>query len=251
MAELDDADTAVLPLGSPHQRLPWSLVCLQMWPTPGRCPLPLPILAGCRRVAVPDQRLCCDPTPPGRRPCPVLQYADDTLILVRAETEDVINLRNILDSFSEATGLRINYHKSIAVPLHVPDTKLRRLLKVLQCQPAQFPQVYLGLPLSNVKLNLNAFAPLIAKVDRRLSGWKALLLNHAGPLVLVNSVLDGLPAHLMSAVLLPAGTIDALGKRRRSGQKEVNGAQCLVAWDRACLPKLEGGLGIKQLTVRV
>ena len=149
-------------------------------------------------------------------PCPVLQYADDTLILIRATSEDVINLRGILDSFSDATGLKINYHKSTAVPMHVPESKLRRLMKVLQCKQATFPQVYLGLPLSNVKLNLQAFAPLIAKVDRQLSGWKALLLNHAGRLVLINSVLDGMPAHLMSALLLPAGTIEALDKRRRA-----------------------------------
>ena len=76
--------------------------------------------------------------------------------------------------------------------------------------------MYLGLPLSNVKLNLQAFAPLIAKVDRQLSSWKALLLNHAGRLVLINSVLDGMPAHLMSALLLPAGTIEALDKHRRA-----------------------------------
>jgi len=31
-----------------------------------------------------------------------------------------------------------------------------------------------------VKMSLNAFAPLIAKVNRQLSGWKALLLNHVG-----------------------------------------------------------------------
>ena len=78
-------------------------------------------------------------------PCPVLQYVDDTLILVRATTEDVINLRSVLDSFSEATGLKINYHKSTAVPMHVPEPKLRRLLKVLHCQQATFPSSIPGL----------------------------------------------------------------------------------------------------------
>ena len=92
-------------------------------------------------------------------PCPVLQYADDTLIIARASTEDIIQLRSILDSFSAATGLKINYNKSTVVPMHVPEAKVRRLLKVLQCQPAEFPQVYLGLPLSNTKLNLAAFTP--------------------------------------------------------------------------------------------
>ena len=116
-------------------------------------------------------------------PCPVLQYADDTLILLRTTTDDVLILKSILDSFSAVTDLKINYHKSTIVPMHVREAKLCRLLKVLQCQRASFPQVYLGLPLSNVKLNLASFAPLIAKVDRQLLGWKAILLNLAGRLV--------------------------------------------------------------------
>jgi len=161
-------------------------------------------------------------------PCPVLQYADDTLILVRATTADVINLRSTLDSFSAATGLKINYHKSNVVPMHVPETSLRRLIKVLQCQRADFPQTYLGLPLSNMKLNLSAFAPLISKVDKQLAGWKATLLNHAGRLVLLNAVLDGMAAHLMSALFLPAGTVDALDRRRRaflwSGHDTIHGS---------------------------
>ena len=91
-------------------------------------------------------------------------------------------------------------------------------------------------------------------MDRQLSGWKALLLNHAGRLVLLNSVLDGMAAHLMSALFLPARTVDALDKRRRaflwSGQDTVNGAQCLVAWDKACLSKQDGGLGVRQISVQ-
>ncbi|CAO2147693.1 unnamed protein product [Urochloa humidicola] len=72
-------------------------------------------------------------------PCPVLQYADDTLILVRTESDDVIRLRSLLDAFSTATGLKINYSKSTAVPMHVPEARLRRLLRVLQCSRASFP----------------------------------------------------------------------------------------------------------------
>ena len=45
-------------------------------------------------------------------PCPVLQYADDTLIVLRADTGSARKLKEILDSFSAATGLKINYNKS-------------------------------------------------------------------------------------------------------------------------------------------
>jgi hypothetical protein len=40
-----------------------------------------------------------------------MQYADDTLILLRAELDDVRALKKMQDDFSEATGLRINFAK--------------------------------------------------------------------------------------------------------------------------------------------
>ena len=187
-------------------------------------------------------------------PCPVLQYADDTLLLVRAEIVDIRRLKVTLDSFAMATGLKINYSKSTLVPMHVPQDRLERIVRLLQCQQASFPQVYLGLPLSNVKLNLAAFAPLISKVDRRLSGWQAALLNHQSRLVLINSVLDGLATYMMQALALPPGIISAIDSRRRaflwSGKDKTSGAKCLVKWDDVQRPSLEGGLGVKDLATQ-
>jgi hypothetical protein len=57
--------------------------------------------------------------------CPVLQYADDTLLLVRGELEDVQSLRLMLDQFASATGLQINYSKSTAVPIHMNEEECR------------------------------------------------------------------------------------------------------------------------------
>jgi hypothetical protein len=53
----------------------------------------------------------------------------------------------------------------------------------------KFLHTYLGLPLSNIKLPLSGFAPLIAKVDRYLANWKALLLITVSRVVLLNVVL--------------------------------------------------------------
>ena len=52
-------------------------------------------------------------------PCPVLQYEDDTLVVIRGEFQDILNLKIILDRFAAATGLRINYSQSTAVPIHM------------------------------------------------------------------------------------------------------------------------------------
>jgi len=46
------------------------------------------------------------------------------------------------------------------------------------------------MPLSNIKVNLSAFAPLIDRTDKYLGGWQSSLLNSMGRTVLVNAVLD-------------------------------------------------------------
>ncbi|CAD6261915.1 unnamed protein product [Miscanthus lutarioriparius] len=103
-------------------------------------------------------------------PCAVLQYADDTIVVVRAEAESAYHLKRALDSFAAATGLAINFSKSTVTPMNVDEDQLRGMMDTLQCQRGVFPQTYLGLPLSNTKLQLSTFAPLIAKVDRYLAG---------------------------------------------------------------------------------
>lgn len=163
----------------------------------------------------------------------------------------MLRLKQALDVFSAATGLVINFNKSTVTPMHVPDGELQQLIQILQCKLGSFPQTYLGLPLSNVKLPLSAFDPLIAKVDRYLASWQALLLSAAGRVVLINSVLAGIPTYAMGAMLLPPGVIATIDARRRSflwtGSDSTSGAKCLVAWEDVCRVKEDGGLGIIRL----
>jgi hypothetical protein len=64
----------------------------------------------------------------------VLQYVDDMLIVVRAEVTDIRRLKNVLDVFAAATGLKNNFNKSTAVPMHVPANVLPRLIRILGCK---------------------------------------------------------------------------------------------------------------------
>ncbi|CAN6228096.1 unnamed protein product [Urochloa humidicola] len=186
--------------------------------------------------------------------CPTLQYADDTLIVLRGATEDVRQLKNVLDKFSAATGLHINYHKSTAVPMNMPDEILLECLDILGCRRDGFPQTYLGLPLSCNKLRISAYDPYISRADRYLAGWQAALLNPMGRTVLINTVLDGQLNHLMSAMEMPVGAIKLFDRRRRSflwtGESTASGANCLVAWDKVRQDKEHGGLGVKDLGIQ-
>jgi hypothetical protein len=185
----------------------------------------------------------CDGMPPV-----VLQYADDTLVLFHADAAAARRLKNVLDRFAAATGLVINFHKSTLVSMHVDSVMVDEVRGVLGCTLESFPQNYLGLPLSCEKLPAAAFAPLIAKADRYLSGWRAVLLSAGGRIVLINAVLDALPTYAMAALPLHPKVVKKLDALRRAflwaATERVSGAQCLVAWDAVCRPKAKGGLGI-------
>lgn len=183
--------------------------------------------------------------------CPVLQYADDTLILVPATMTAIQALHGVLSAFSIATGLTINFHKSTFVPLHVDAAVANSLASVLGCSLSSFPQTYLGLPLSPTRLLVSDYAPLIAAFDKYLSGWRARLLSAGGRLVLTNAVLGSLAAYYMCSLKLPTTVLEMLDSRRRAflwtGEDRCSGAKSLVAWDSVCYPFVEGGLGIKDL----
>jgi hypothetical protein len=76
------------------------------------------------------------------------------------------HLKRELDNFAVATGLVINFAKSTVTPLNVVEANFEDMVNTLHCKRGSFPQTYLGLPLSNTKLPVSAFTPLIVKVDR-------------------------------------------------------------------------------------
>jgi hypothetical protein len=141
-------------------------------------------------------------------PCPVIQYADDTLLILRAEHSQVRRLREILDLFSHATGLHINFHKSTFVPVGGVSAELAsELADILSCPVSSFPQTYLGLPLSNHKLPAAALEFLSVKISKRIPGWRTSLLPIGGRLTLTIAVLSALPSFAMSVLPIPKGTL--------------------------------------------
>ncbi|XBH56154.1 hypothetical protein VPH35_078058 [Triticum aestivum] len=81
--------------------------------------------------------------------------------------------------------------------------------------------------------------------------WKAWLMNKAGRLALVKSVLSAIPVHQLLAFAPPKKTLKQLEKIQRgflwAGRAVANGGNCHVNWCRACRPVEYGGLGIRDL----
>jgi hypothetical protein len=78
--------------------------------------------------------------------------------------------KKVLDDFTAATGLAINFHKSTFIPIKTSPTTTAEIADTFGCAISSFSQTYLGLLLSTHKLRLADFAPIVSKSDMRLSG---------------------------------------------------------------------------------
>jgi hypothetical protein len=58
---------------------------------------------------------------------PILQYADDTLLIMEVCPRQLFALKAILNTFDSSTGLKVNYSKSLMVPINVNPERLQHL----------------------------------------------------------------------------------------------------------------------------
>jgi hypothetical protein len=78
-------------------------------------------------------------------------------------------LKGVLQAFTDSTGLKINFSKSMMVPINLSEEKLNHLARTFGCQSGSFPFTYLGMPLGTSRPKVDDFLPLISKCERRLS----------------------------------------------------------------------------------
>lgn len=163
-------------------------------------------------------------------------------------------LKDILDKFALATGLNINFHKTTFVSINTDTITSQNIVSTFGCDLSSFPQIYLGLPLSQTRLPSSTFEPIIQRFLKYLSGWAAKLLSRGARLTLISSTLDTLANHFLSVFRLPKKIIKRLDAIHRSffwaADETCSGAKCLIAWKNVCTPKTAGGLGLKSLLLQ-
>nr|GEV50574.1 RNA-directed DNA polymerase, eukaryota [Tanacetum cinerariifolium] len=97
-----------------------------------------------------------------------LFYADDVIILLDWNQNDMENITRILNIFYIASGLKINFHKSNVFGVGVSNSEVVSMAACTGCEI------------------------LIDRFKARLSGWKANLLSIGSCLTLIKSVLGSL-----------------------------------------------------------
>ncbi|KAG7588439.1 Reverse transcriptase domain [Arabidopsis suecica] len=180
-----------------------------------------------------------------------LAFADDIMLFFDGKAASLQEISLTLESFQTLSGLRMNKDKTDLFYTGVDQTE-GDSLDSLGFNHGTLPIRYLGLPLLHRKLRKADYSSLIDQVAARFNCWAVKCLSFAGRLQLISSVIYGLINFWMSAFALPKGCLKHLEKLCNgflwSGDITKRTA-AKVAWDKVCLPKSEGGLGLRNLLV--
>jgi hypothetical protein len=183
----------------------------------------------------------------------ILQYADDTILFMEHDIEKARNLKLILATFEQLSGLKINFHKSELFFFGEALNDASLYADLFGCGQGQFPIRYLGIPIHYRRLTLAEWKCVEERLQKRLSSWKGKLLSLGGRLILINSVLTNMVLYMISFFLLPKGVLHRLDYYRSrffwQGDSEKKKYR-LVKWSVVCTPKDQGGLGIHDLQVK-
>ncbi|KAL2942962.1 hypothetical protein RDABS01_031310 [Bienertia sinuspersici] len=179
-----------------------------------------------------------------------LCFADDILMFSRGDMHTItLNLAG-LKLFAQATGLEISAAKSEMFCAGVEKGMVDRIQALSGFKVGRLPFTYLGVPMSPKQIHPNDCEKLVDKMCAKIKVWSSRNLSYAGRLQLVNSVLLSICSYWCQIFLLPKSIIHKIIGVCRSflwHGTSSSKRMCPVSWEEICLPKHEGGLGVRNI----
>ena len=180
-----------------------------------------------------------------------LLFGDDNLLFCRVAIQECQQILNILEVYGKCSGQQINKNKTTIFfsKSTSKDTKNKIKVALDVLEIVQYEK-YLGLPSLVGGHKKASFNLIKERVWRKLQGWKEKLLSQAGKEILIRTVVQVIPTYTMSCFKLPLelyADIESLARKFWWGQKGDRRKVHLVKWDTLCKPKMEGGMGFKEL----
>ncbi|GJR83550.1 hypothetical protein Tco_0154335 [Tanacetum coccineum] len=179
-----------------------------------------------------------------------LCFADDLFLFAHGDVDSARVIMEALDEFKLASGLTPSIPKSTAYFCNVLNYIKISILHIMPFEEGRLPVKYLGVPLVSSRLLYRDCKELIEKVHNRIKDWRNKSLSAAGRLQLVQSVIGSMHVYWASVFILPTRMLLEIEQLMRGFlwcQGTMRKGKSKVAWEVVCLPKHEGGLGLRRL----
>ncbi|KAK9169574.1 hypothetical protein Syun_001714 [Stephania yunnanensis] len=180
-----------------------------------------------------------------------LFFADDLILFAEATEGQANVLYRILDSFCDHSGHKISYEKSqLFFSPNVDPFLAENIARKLNISITEDLGRYLGVPLLHGRVLKTTYNALKQKVQAQAQKWNPSNISLAGRITLSRSTLASIPLYTMQTSLLPKGLCDDLDKICRGflwGSSNGSRKSSLVAWDKVCQPRKNGGLGMRNM----
>ncbi|WVZ64778.1 hypothetical protein U9M48_014252 [Paspalum notatum var. saurae] len=177
---------------------------------------------------------------------------EDTILLLKDDIEMAVQVKLFLTCYELMSGLKINYLNSKVTYIGEDKSKQEEYEQVFTCNSGSLPIKYLGVPISNLRLERKNWQPLIDEMHSKLASCESNNLSLNDRVLLINSSLSDTQIYIMSLYKLPDWLITEVDriwtrflwygtvKKRKYHRKER---------PRICIPEADGNLSI--LNVRV
>ncbi|KAK9749825.1 hypothetical protein RND81_02G153300 [Saponaria officinalis] len=168
----------------------------------------------------------------------------------KGDKTSVMLMLRAFQTFSEASGLKMNGSKSNIYCNGVDDGVIRLVEEATGMKCGGIPFRYLGVCISPKRLGISDCERLVDKVTARITLLGSKKLSYAGRLVLIKAVYSTLHNYWARIFILPKNVlnrIDAICRKFLWHGNDSKESPPLVAWDTICQPKRLGGLGLKKL----
>jgi len=160
-------------------------------------------------------------------------------------------IQKVLEDFEVLSGLKANLAKSSIFCAGLHTDRKREILDFLRMHEGNLPVRYLGVPLVTKRLTAVDCECLISRVTARMDLWLVKHISFAGRLQLISSILFSLQVFWSIIFILPMKIIRLLEQKfnRFLWKGKDEKARAKVAWEKVCVPKKEGGIGLKRLAI--
>ena len=175
------------------------------------------------------------------------EYADDTVLFLQGDEENLQRTEHLVEDFCEAAGAKINWDKTQGLWFSKQEKPRWQPHADFMWVPDGTMFKYLGFMMGRSISKGAQLAHVQAKINKKLNQWSRSKLSFAGRILVANQVLLATMWHSVSCWIMDPTGLHSIKAAIRGfiwSGKDNPRAAARVSWSWLTQPRAKGGLGL-------